>query len=152
MKHLEKEVREIFETNKLKALVDKEIDNVEDFLKQAELIYICNEEMVNTTKVFLEEIEKMDYKIMKDSIRNLTVVIFLGNYFILDGHEILKEGVERELDIYTEVNNIEEFENAVTVLHSPTRISSVKAEIRKGTDGRGMDYLLIKERNIGIVI
>ncbi|MGX5609121.1 hypothetical protein ACWKTZ_22360 [Bacillus cereus] len=152
MKHLEKEVSEIFDTNKLKALVDKEIDNVEDFLKQAELIYICNEEMVNTTKVFLEEIEKMDYKIMKDSIRNLTVVILLGNYFILDGHEILKEGVERELDIYTDVNSMEEFENAVTVLHSPTRISSVKAEIRKGTDGRGMDYLLIKELNIGIVI
>ncbi|PGP18658.1 hypothetical protein COA01_23230 [Bacillus cereus] len=156
MKHLENQVREIFEANKLKALVDREIDNVEEFLKEAELIYVCVTKSIKhrTEEVFQEEMVEMDYQISKDSIRGLTIVIIFGRYFILDGYTILKDGFQHELDFYEEVSNVEEFAHAVTdnPYISENKIEMVQEEVRKGTDGRDMHYLLIEKFSIGIAI
>ncbi|MGM1361139.1 hypothetical protein ACS2B2_25785 [Bacillus cereus group sp. BceL297] len=154
MKHLEKEVREIFETNKLKALVDKEIDNVGEFLKQAELIYVCNAKIIEhrVDDTFLEDMEKMRYQIWKDSIRDLTIVIVSGNYFVLDGHTILKNGLEHALDIFEDVNSIDEFVSTIVENeYIPEDKRHILAEeVRKGTDDSINEYFFIKELSIGV--
>ncbi|MEJ1517350.1 hypothetical protein ACWKTZ_22355 [Bacillus cereus] len=156
MKHLENEIREIFETNKLKALVDKEIDNVEDFLKQAELIYICVTKRIKnrTEEVFLKEINKMDYQIWKDSIKGLTIVKIFGRYFVLDGHKILKDGYEYALDIYEDVNSIDEFVTAIAEREyvPENKLHILEEEVRKGTDSSINDYFFVKEFSMGVSI
>lgn len=154
MKHLEKEVREIFETNKLKALVDKEIDNVEEFLKQAELIYACYAKVIKhrIDEVFLEEMVEMKYQIWKDSIRGLTIAIMFGRYFILDGHTILKDGFEYALDICKDVNSIDEYVSSIIENeYIPEDKRSILAEeVRKGTDDSINEYFFIEELSIGV--